>query len=367
MPTVLVIAPGHGGRGGIDSVVRMHQTTETWRRMRCRLFPTYDDRNAVRKVRAAINAYLRAPRALSSATLVHLHLAGEISLLRKLPLILMAKLMRKPLILHVHAGSEESLFQKTPAWAWKCAFNAADRVIALSPAWAAILRRHLPRTEIVVIPNPVRIAPEPPPQGAEHCRVLFAGKLEARKGFLTLLDAAAVVLAEHPSVEFWFAGHGALPEARAHAAKLGIASQVHLLGWVDHTHLAELYAQASIFCLPSHNEGVPMALLEAMSHSLPVITTPVGGIPDVVTSEYNGLLVPPGDAEALATALIRLLRSPVFAYSLAENGRRTVEAQCSIAETDHALGALYASLDVRRQTATAAGGQRVSLEIEDAS
>ena len=111
-PRVLVVAPGHHGRGGIDSVIRLYQSTDMWKEMSCRMLPTYDDKNLLRKVWAAISGYLLAPAAFLHAEIIHVHLAGEISLLRKIPMLALAKVLRRPLIVHVHACSEESLFIK---------------------------------------------------------------------------------------------------------------------------------------------------------------------------------------------------------------------------------------------------------------
>ena len=88
--------------------------------------------------------------------------------------------------------------------------------------------------------------------------------------------------------------------------------------------IAQQLARASIFALPSHAEGVPMALLESMAGALPPVTTPVGGIPEVVQDGHNGLLVTPGDSSALAASLGRLLADGVFRTRLEERARATI-------------------------------------------
>ena len=92
------------------------------------------------------------------------------------------------------------------------------------------------------------------------------------------------------------------------AADLGLAGRVHFLG--QRRDIPDLLAALDIFVLPSHSEGVSLALLEAMAAGLPVIATAVGGLPEVVTDGENGLLIPPKDPEALAAALARLLADP---------------------------------------------------------
>lgn len=339
-PRVLVIAPGHLGRGGIDSVVRMYQGTEMWSGF-CRMLSTYDDRDPMRKIWAAIKAYAISPFAVARAEIIHIHLAGQISLLRKLPIVVLALILRRKLIIHIHASGEESLFIRTPRWAWKFVLGTADYVIALSPSWKKIILKHVGGANVVVLPNPVNTFALVPRHISSRPRVLYVGKLESRKGFKELISAAAFVLQEFPQAEFWFAGHGDLDTAREHAIHLGISEQIHLLGWLSASELTAIYDQADIFCLPSHNEGVPMSVLEAMSHGLPVVCTPVGGLPDIIRDGKNALYAKPGDPGSIANALLHLMREPDMAAALAKAGRNTVVDDFHIQQISERLEALY--------------------------
>jgi glycosyltransferase involved in cell wall biosynthesis len=318
----------------------MYQGTEMWDKF-CRMISTYDDRGPIQKIWAAAKAYFISPLAVARAEIVHIHLAGQISLLRKLPIVALASLLRRRLIIHVHASGEDSLFDDTPRWAWKFVLETADYVIALSPSWKKIILKHAEGARVVVLPNPVNtfapinrnISPSP--------RVLYVGKLESRKGFKELITAAAFVLQEFPQVEFWFAGHGDLDTARQHALHLGISEQIHLLGWLNAGELTAIYDQADIFCLPSHNEGVPMSVLEAMSHGLPVVCTPVGGLPDIVRDGKNALYAKPGDPGSIANALLHLLREPDMAATLAKAGQNTVIDNFHIQQIIERLEELY--------------------------
>jgi glycosyltransferase involved in cell wall biosynthesis len=343
-PRVLVVAPGPRGRGGIDSVVGLYKGSDLWNEMNCRMLATYNDKSLTRKLLAALRCYLHAPAALMGVDIVHIHMAGENSLLRKLPILLLAKLSRKRVIVHIHAFSEESLFMKTPRWAWEYSLRAADRVIALSPSWATIIRRHAAYAEVVVVPNPVKVFA--PASGKRHSllRVLFVGKLEVRKGYDTLLAAAAIVLKEFPEAEFWFAGHGELNEAREQAVRLGISSKVRLLGWIAERELQAIYSQVDVFCLPSHNEGVPMSMLEAMSHTIPVVCTPVGGVPDVIVDGTNGLIVEPGSPGSVAAGIVRLFRDSELAGTIGRLGHKTVQETCGIDAVTTQMAAIYRDL-----------------------
>ncbi len=340
-PKVLVVAPKYDSRGGIASVIQLHMRTTMWTTMSCRILSTFSDRGLAHKLLSALLGYLRAPYALWTTQLVHIHAAGETSLLRKLPILMMAKLLHRPVIIHLHASSEESLFQRTPAWAWRYGLGAADRVIALSTTWAETIRAHVPGAIVSVVPNPVRSFSPAQRACSSSPRILYVGKVETRKGYDTLLDAAAILHQEFPTAEFWFAGHGELDQASQHSRERGLSSVVRLLGWLSPEEMEAIYNQVDLFCLPSRNEGVPMAMLEAMSHALPVVVTAVGGIPDVVRDGENGLLVRPEDPVSLAEAISRVLREPALASTLAITGQRDVQSSCNLEVVGDQLASLY--------------------------
>jgi glycosyltransferase involved in cell wall biosynthesis len=336
---VLVVAPSVTARGGIVSVLRLHMEMPLWREANCELLSTYVDGTTFRKALAALRAYLLAPVKIAKSDIVHVHVAGQFSLLRKLPIALIARLFRKVLVVHVHAFSSESLFEATPSWAIRLVLGHADRIIALSDGWAKVIRDHLPHARVSVIPNPV---PERAVGLKDRRRiVLFAGKLEPRKGYLTLLQAAPLVLEKYPDAQFWFAGHGELDAASKEAARLGVTGSVHLLGWTNCDTLNSLYQESTVFCLPSHGEGVPMSVLEAMSHATPVVCTPVGGLPEIIVDGENGLFANVGDATSVGKSILHLLDDPAYASSVACAGRRTVQQVCGMKMVEDRLLQLY--------------------------
>jgi glycosyltransferase involved in cell wall biosynthesis len=343
-PRVLIVSPATTARGGIASVVRLHTKMNVWREMNCRLLPTFFDGGIAQKALAAAIAYIRAPFAIAGSDLVHIHVAGESSLLRKLPIVVLARLQQRPLIIHVHAHSMESLFERTPAWAVRYALGGAHRVVALSESWARAIKSCVPGANIEVIPNPVQPVAEACGTQDRKLAILFVGKLEPRKGYDLLLEAAPTILQRFPQVEFWFAGHGELCEAARKSEQLGITSSVRLLGWTNENALGKLYREARVFCLPSYNEGVPMSVLEAMANGVPVVCTPVGGIPQLIVDDRNGLLCSVGSPDSIAEKVIRLLNSPAFAESVAAEGLRTAKRSNGIEEVETKLRKLWQAI-----------------------
>lgn len=348
----LVIGPGGGIRGGIDSVIAAHMSSAVWDEYGCELIKTYSDNGLAGKLWAAVRAYVEFSFKVWTAALVHIHLAGESSLLRKTPFVALARLCRKPLLIHVHASSPESIFDKTPAWAVRLVFSSADRVIALSSTWARSIAERCSGAKIAIIPNPA-VLPclAGGPDGRDPV-ILYVGKLEPRKGYEDLIRAAREVLTVVPRARFLFAGHGEVEEAQALAHSLQLSDSIECLGWVTREQLPELLNRAAVFCLPSYNEGVPMAILEAMSYGLPVVATPVGGIPDLIQSGENGILVEPGDRAGFSRAIIRLLENEQgIRGRLGAAARETVLKSCGIESVSALLSDVYGEMT----SASAAG------------
>jgi len=134
--------------------------------------------------------------------------------------------------------------------------------------------------------------------------VLYCGWLSPEKDPLYLLEAARLLFATRPDVRLKFIGEGVLRSRIAkRAAAWNIADRVTLVGEVRHDQIAEHMRQADVLCLPSLREGHPNVLLEALACGLPIVATDVGGVPEIITDETRGILVPLGRPDALAQAL----------------------------------------------------------------
>ena len=343
--SVLVVGPS-ASLGGIASVMRLHSTTKLWDHLHCHVLSTYDEHNFPRKIFAMLRAYVLAPVLIHRAALVHIHVAAQRSMWRKFPIVLLAKLMRKPYVVHLHAASETSLFELTPQWLVRAVFLLSFRVIVLSDHWAHIVKQHVPDARVTIIHNPVHLPSPPNPVKNDSAPViLFVGKLEARKGYRDLLEAAAEVLFRFPSAQFWFVGNGEIQEAREYAIKLGIGNSVTCTGWVDAKDMEYYYRCTSVFCLPSHDEGLPMAVLEAMSYALPVVCTRVGGLPDLISDRRNGFFATVGNPNSISNCIIDLLRDSDLASRAGEHAALTIERECGIARIEQKLAELYTEVD----------------------
>ncbi len=158
--------------------------------------------------------------------------------------------------------------------------------------------------------------------------VLCVGRLYHRKGLTTLLQSIPEVLQKFGNVKFVISGKGFKKNEenlRNMARKLKIGGSVMFLGYFPDEKLPDLYAASDIFVLPALYENFPFAILEAQSTGLPVISTTVGGIPEFLVNNENGLLMEPGAPEQLVQRLMVLLQDPELAEELGRRGRKLVE------------------------------------------
>jgi glycosyltransferase involved in cell wall biosynthesis len=223
-----------------------------------------------------------------------------------------------------------------------------DRIMAVSHEVEARYAEELsvPRRKLVVIPNAIAVPeaiPAPDPalrerllDGRPGFLVLTPARFEEQKGHADLLAAAAEV----PDATFVLAGDGPLRmEMEAMAHRLGVADRCVFLGHRD--DVPALLAVADLFVLPSHFEGLPVSVLEAMAAARPVLATGVGGTDEAVVDGETGLLVPPRNPPALAAAIRRMRVEPELARRLATGGRARVQGTFSLEATARLVEGVY--------------------------
>jgi glycosyltransferase involved in cell wall biosynthesis len=262
--------------------------------------------------------------------LVHCHAAMRGSFWRKSLFAIVARRFGIPVLLHLHGSEMRSFYEGQSARVRRAItrqLEMASRVIVLSESWKEFVLAIAPQAKPVIVPNYVRMPANVEKHAGKEITVLFLGLLGKRKGIFDLLKAFAQAHRQIPSLRLLVGGNGQVEEAKRIAEDLGIVASVEFLGWVDEARRLEMLMKADIFALPSYNEGLPMSVLEAMAHGIPVITTPVGGIPEVIIDGVHGRLVAPGDITAIETALLEFAGQPELRRRIGEAGRCHVGAK----------------------------------------
>lgn len=297
------------------------------------LIPTLRAGSAGRKLLGFVWAVCRLCWTLmfTKVDLVYIHVSERGSAFRQALTTTIASAFGKPVVLHSHTADFHNFYaglSPTIRRGLRGAFRKADRFIVLSHSWQKyfIDEVGLEPQRVVVLPNPVKIPDRIPDRADLHpVNLVFLGKIGDRKGAFDLIAAIdRLPVATQSQMHLTMAGDGEVERARALVRQLDLTERITILDWVDEAQRNRLLAAAAIFVLPSYNEGLPMALLEAMSWGLAAISTPVGGIPEVLASGQNGLLVIPGDIPALADALQMTIADRTLCRALGTAARETV-------------------------------------------
>lgn len=341
---VLMVGTHATTRGGVRTVVEGYRDHGLFRRAPITFVATHWERSKWQKALIAAGGWLTAAWHLLrlDRPLVHVHVSSRASFWRKSIVCVMARIARRPYLLHVHGGEFLRFYAQEcgpcARWFIRRVFARAALVLALTEGWRERLSGICPEARIEVLPNGVPLPALADRRSDRRPRVLFLGILHRAKGTHDLVRAFARIAPSHPEWTLVCAGGGAVEEIRALATELEIEDRVRCPGWLDSAAKNAELAAASVFALPSYAEGLPMALLEAMAWGLPVVATPVGGIPGAIRHSHNGVLIAPGDVDALACALSELMRSRDRRRALGAAARATIEREFSLdASIEHLI------------------------------
>lgn len=256
-----------------------------------------------------------------------------------------------PLISVAHGWTGQSQRVKIYEFIERFAFKLADRVVAVSePKLRELQKQGLAFPKLALIENGVAL---PEPDGAsdtdlreqlgiERSEILIGavGRLSIEKGHKFFLDTAARLRRSHPEAKYVLVGDGPLrAELQRLAIHLGIQDIFFFVGWIS--DMEAVYRSLDIFMLPSLTEGLPMALLEAMSYGIPSIATTVGGVPNVIETNVSGLLATPGNSDSLTLALRKLLVDGSLRHRIKAASRKTICERYSLARYASDFKQLY--------------------------
>jgi glycosyltransferase involved in cell wall biosynthesis len=286
--------------------------------------------------------------------LVHVHTSfGDWSFWRDSAYVLMSRAAGKPVFLQIHGGDLLSFINRHPRTGSlpRILLSFPTRIGVLSRMQERPLRELSRRNAIDRVPNLVD-AGEMPARGiirsrlglpARSCVVLFAAPhLYPSKGVHELARAAAALLPSHPELRFCIiGGGGAEIDLKRTCLSIRPAGRFQFTGNLSPASVREWMAAADIFTLPSHGEGFPMSVLEAMSAGLPVVASRVGAIPEMIDERIGGILIPPRDPAALERALAELVDRPSVRKRMGIHNRAKVLRMYSMENAERIFGSCY--------------------------
>jgi glycosyltransferase involved in cell wall biosynthesis len=281
--------------------------------------------------------------------LLHVHVAGRGSTIRKIILVHFARLLRLPIVLHLHDYNYRESLQRFPKLiqlAARSMFRISSMILVLGQD-----DHDLVVTEIGVSPDRVAVIPNAvpaPPQKRQAAastppvQILFLGNPSRRKGLHDLIAALAMNPLRSLEWRMSVAGGGNdIGTFRELSRAAGLSDRISFTGWVDRSKTDALLNSADIIVLPSYAEGMAMSILEGMSYGLCIVCTPVGSLKEVIEDEVTGLVVQPGDITQLSKALTRAVSDPALRVQLGSEAARTFSNKFDSAHYPDRMGAIY--------------------------
>lgn len=342
MSRVLIVATSKYTRGGITAVIKAQQNGDQWKRFHCKWLGYHVDRAQWLKMLYYALACLHYCLILPFYQVVHYQFSLQTDAKRTYIFFKIAKALGKKTIIHLHCGD-----QLPEIWSpmYEELFTRSDLALVLSPTIKRKVEEYIGTSHLVeVMYNPCPTIHKVTPFEKREKEILFAGTLNSNKGYVDLIGGFAKIASKHPDWNVIFAGNGEMEKAQSLAKQLGVENQCQFLGWVNGEQKDAAFRRASVLCLASYAEGFPMAVLDAWAYGLPVVSTPAGGLIDIIEEEKTGLLFTAGDTDAMAEKLDKIISNTKLRKEIAANSSMLAHTKFNIDNLNKQLGDFYAKV-----------------------
>lgn len=282
-----------------------------------------------------------------SILIVHIHTASNGSFFRKSIVVLISKLFQKKVLLHIHGGGFIKFYNLNILISYyiQFIFNISDLIICLSPDWKNQLSFITTLTPFVVLSNPVQdINVNRLKRDTSTLKLLYIGAINHNKGIFKLVDYISTnTYFQTGKIHLSIAGIGDVNTLNDKTFAIHSSNRINYLGWISKAEKTDLLLSHDILILPSFYEGLPVSILEALSAQMPVISTRVGAIPDVVKPGLNGWLFDPTDFNQLDAILKETFDNPklIEQYGLSS---KFIVTPYLVSSVKHDLENIYNSL-----------------------
>lgn len=340
---VLIVGSAEQSRGGVAEVIRQIKKMPVWQNYHCHWLGTQIQRNYAWKLWYAVKANILALFIIWRYDIVHFHsVPDKPDLLIKLPIFMLALLGRKRIIIHIHVGNQLVNHSQNRLFKWYLC--RANLIILLAKKWQALFQEQYTdvKTPTTVLYNACEEVLEVPFEEKEKI-IIMAALFNDNKAPDLLLKAWQKIGRNYPDWKIYMLGNGEVERFRKMADEMGLTDTVTFTGYLTGDAKESILRKASICCICSYEEGFPMVALEAWTHGICLVTTPVGGLPEVLEEGKNALMFGFGDYERLACHLECLIKDEVLRKEMTEYSRKCVNNYFSVNIVNIQISKIYQS------------------------
>lgn len=333
---VITIGSDSSVKGGITSVINQIRSYQ-WKNNNIEMdfIPTYIEASSISKCLFFMKSYKIIEKyiKLNKPEVAHIHMSHGGSFIRKYYIHKLCKKYGLKDIIHLHSSSFVDFYKSTSyrnKKKIKELLEECDKVIVLGEEWERRIKSITPNAKTQILKNSVRIPDNVINQESNLISILYLGVLIKRKGVDDLLNAFIKLkddgIFEKYNVLLRIGGRGDREEElRRIVLQNKLEKNVEFLGWVSGEEKEKYLLESQMLVLPSYNEGLPIAILEAISYGMPVLATNVGSVSEAVHNTENGYLVEPGDINALTKVLRLLIEDKELRISMSVSSRKLAE------------------------------------------
>ena len=353
MPTlkVLIVGPSlvrtKGGMATVINNILQHEGGQS--KIEVKHIVSHVEGRPIEKLLVACKALLSV-LAQGRFDIMHIHVASDVSIFRKSLFVYLGVVLNKLIILHIHGGDFDVYYNNSSSlvkFYIRKTLLKCHKILVLSDYWKSFFETCILSSNVEVLHNGVQL------NGLETCQTapynltnfLFLGRLSKAKGVYDLLQAIDILVNQQDQrkLMFFLAGDGDLEQVKSIINQKGLDKNVHLLGWINDSEKEEWLRKVDTLVLPSYIEGLPMSIIEAMAAGKVIISSRIGGIPDLIKEE-NGWLINPGDVEGLCKHILYVSTHPEQVTTMSKCNANKVDDQYNLKKINTRLFDIYADL-----------------------
>ena len=345
---IIMVAPHPNGKGGISRVIHLWQNAGFIFDFNIKLIASVE--NNSNKLKVLIFAlFLFIRECAGKSRMVYIHTASYNSFYRKSLFLLTSYVLRKKIILHIHPNYFYHFIKgfkgfKKILFFWL--LRKVDIFIVLTEDMQQKIRSLFAGCPVHVLRNPVDIERMRcrKPIDREKNRFLFLGWFNRDKGVYDLVDAAELLSTEGENFSIDFYGTKEIDKLKRYVSTKGLNQIIKVNDWVGENQKKQAFYRSAALILPSHTEGIPNVILEAMATKTPIISTLVGGLTEVLGQDKNAVIIEPRNSRDIANKIKFVLHNRKYCQDLAENAYREACEKYNLYEIKKQFQAILASI-----------------------